>query len=251
VRRRLLAAAAALVLALVGTVVLVGYARGADQRAMAGMTTVRVLVVTGPVAAGTPAEELAPLVRTDVLPSVAVVPGRVTDLADLAGQVATTDLQPGEQLLAGRFAAPESLQAPGTVAVPAGAQEVSVLLEPQRAAGGRLAAGDTVGVLLSLSLADGTGTTHTVLHQVLVTQVQGAPVVAAAGTDGEPATVASSGAAPAASLMVTLAVSAAAAETVVFGAEHGTLWLSLEPGTADPDGTAVVTEDTVYGEDRS
>ena len=55
----------------------------------------------------------------------------------------TVDLQPGEQLLAGRFARPRALQAPGTVAVPAGLQEVSVQLEPQRAVGGRLAAGDT------------------------------------------------------------------------------------------------------------
>ena len=44
--------------------------------------------------------------------------------------------------------------------------------------------------------------------------------------------------APSASLMVTLAVTAAQdAETVVFGIEHGTLWLSLEPDGADTSGT--------------
>jgi pilus assembly protein CpaB len=253
VRRRLLAAAAALVLALAGAVVLVAYAQGADARAMAGMATEPVLVVAQPVAAGTRAEDLAALVRSEQLPARAAVPGRVTDLADLAGQVATVDLQPGEQLLTGRFAAPESLQAPGTVAVPPGTEEVSVLLDPQRAVGGRLAAGDQVGVLLSLD----TPATHAVLHRVLVTQVQGAPAAAsstqaATGTDdGTDGTAAPGSVAPAASLMVTLALTAEQAEVVVFGAEHGTLWLALETGDTDLDGTEVVTGDTVYGKDLS
>jgi pilus assembly protein CpaB len=243
-RRRLLAALAALVLALVGGVVLVAYARGADARAAAGLKTVEVLVVEKPVPAGTPADQLRDLVGTELVPAKTAVPGRVVDLADLAGRVATVDLQPGEQLLADRFAAPSDLRTPGTVAVPAGQQEVSVLLEPQRAVGGRLAAGDTVGVYLSMTLQDGTATTHGVLHDVLVTQVQGAP--AAASDDKETAS-AGSGAAPTGSLLVTLAVSARDAEAVVFGAEHGSLWLSLEPEGADTSGTQLLTQTNVYG----
>jgi pilus assembly protein CpaB len=245
VRRRLLAAFAALVLALVGTVVLVAYVRGADTRALAGVQTVDVLVVQRLVPAGTAAPELAGLVGVEQVPAKAAVPGRVTDLADLTGQVATVDLQPGEQLLATRFAGPGDLRAPGTVAVPAGAQEISVLLEPQRAVGGRLAAGDTVGVFISLDPPS----THVVLHRVLVTQVQGAPAPAEGTEDVETASAGS--AAPSASLMVTLAVTAEQAERVVFGAEHGTLWLSLEPEGADIDGTEVVTPDNVYGRDFS
>ena len=148
--------------------------------------------------------------------------------------MATVDLLPGEQLLAGRFERPDDLQAPGTVAVPAGLQEVSVLLEPQRAVGGRLAAGDTVGVFVSLP-RDGTRRPHAVLHDVLVTQVQGAP----APPPGEATTeTASAGAAaPSASLLVTLAVTAAEAETVVFGVEHGTSgspWSPTAPTPAAP-----------------
>jgi pilus assembly protein CpaB len=245
-RRRLLAAAAALVLALVGTVVLVAYARGADQRAMAGMSTVQVLVVAQPIAVGTPATDLAALVHTEPLPARAAVPGRVTDLAELAGQVATADLQPGEQLLASRFAPPENLKAPGTVAVPAGKAEVSVLLDPQRAVGGRLAAGDEVGVFLSQENA-----THAVLHRVLVTQVQGAPAPVDSAAQADTRTASAGSPAPTASLMVTLAVTAEQAEGVVFGAEHGTLWLSLEPDGADLNGTEVITPDNVYGKDYS
>jgi pilus assembly protein CpaB len=243
VRRRLLAALAALLLAATGAVVLLAYVRGADARALAGVETVDVLVVDQPVAEGTPGEDLAGLVRTERLPVKAVVPGGVTDLGELAGQVATSDLQPGEQLLAARFAAPADLTVPGTVAPPDGASEVSILLEPQRAVGGRLAAGDTVGVHVSLD-----GRTHVLLSRVLVTQVQGAPSPV---PDGRTTDTAAAGAAPSASLMVTLGLRPEAAEAVVFAMEHGTVWLSLEPEGVDPTGTEVVTPENVYEKDWS
>lgn len=246
-RRRLIAAFAALVLTVAGAVVLLAYVRGADARALAGLETVEVLVVRQPVPAGTPAEELGPMIGTELVPAKSAVDRGVEDLADLAGQVTTVDLQPGEQLLAARFAAPDDLGVPGTVAVPDGATEISVLLEPQRAVGGRLAAGDTVGIYVSLTLQDGTATTHAILHRVLVTQVQGAPAPA----EGETQTASAGGAAPTGNLMVTLALPAAQAEPVIFGAEHGTLWLSLEPEGADTSGTEVTTQVNVYGKGNS
>ena len=241
-RRRLLAATAALVLLVAGTLVLLAYVRGADARALAGARTVEVLVVDELVPEGTPAADLAGLVRTEVLPAKAALADRVTDLSSLSGKVATVDLQPGEQLLRSRFTSPDDRAAPGTVAVPDGLQEVSVLLEPQRAVGGRLAAGDTVGVVVSI---DDLVATYSVLHGVLVTQVQGAPAPATAESGTETASAGSP--APAASLMVTLAVTAGQAEAVVFGIEHGTLWLTLEPADADVSGTDVVTPETIYG----
>jgi pilus assembly protein CpaB len=244
--RRLLAALAALLLALVGTVVLVAYVRGADARALEGVETLEVLVVDRPVPAGTPADQLADLVRTELLPAKAAAEGRVEDLTELTGRVADVDLQPGEQLLAARFSDPEDLAAPGTVAPPEGASEVSILLEPQRAVGGRLAAGDSVGVHVSLSEP---ASTHVVLSRVLVTQVQGAPAPAEA-EDGTQ-TASSGGAAPSASLLVTLGLRPEQAEAVVFAMEHGTVWLSLEPADVDPSGTEVVTPENVYEKDHS
>jgi pilus assembly protein CpaB len=241
--RRILAAVAALVLALVGTVVLVAYVRGADARAMAGVQTVSVLVVDQPVAAGTPGDQLTDLVRSELVPAKAAVPGRVTDLDELAGTVASVDLQPGEQLLAARFVAPDELRAAGTAALPAGDQEISVLLEPQRAVGGRLSAGDTVGVYLSMGGQDG-GLTHAVLHGVLVTRVQGAPATETDTAAADPA----ASAAPSQSLLITLAVTAEEAEPIVFGMEHGTLWLSLEPEGADNGDTTVISPGNVYTE---
>jgi len=245
-RRRLLAAVAALVRLVAGTAVLVAYVGGADSRALAGVQTVEVLVADELIPEGTTAAELDGLVDTETVPAKAAVAGRVTTLSALRGEVATVDILPGEQLLGARFSRPDELQTPGTVEVPAGLQEISVLLEPQRAVGGRLAAGDTVGVVVSLKFEDGTSTTHAVLHDVLVTQVQGAPAAPVEGDDQQE-TASSGAAAPSASLMVTVAVRAAQAEAVVFGVEHGSIWLSLEPDGAQTGGTSVLTQATIYG----
>ena len=241
-RRRLLAAFAALVLLVTGTLVLLAYVRGADARALAGTSTVEVLVVEQLVPEGTSGDDLAGSVRTVTMPAMAAIDGRVTDLSNLAGLVATVDLQPGEQLLASRFKRPDDLQVPGTVAVPAGLQELSVLLEPQRVAGGRIAAGDTVGVYLSQVLPDGTPQTSAVLHSVLVSQVQGAPTAA----DAQDGTEEAAAATPSASLLLTLALTSKDAGTVVFGMEHGTLWLSLETDGDDASGTRVLDPSTIY-----
>ena len=245
-RRRLLAASAALVLLVAGSLVLLAYVRGADARALAGAQPVEVLVVDAPVPAGTSGDALADFVTTETVPAKAALDGRVTDLADLSGRVTTVDLLAGEQLLTSRFARPEDRQAPGTVAVPSGLQEVSVLLEPQRAVGGRLAAGDTVGVFVSAAFEAGP-TTSAVLHSVLVTQVQGAPAPAPTPGEGDPETASAGAPAPSSSLMVTLAVTAAQAEAIVFGVEHGSLWLSSEPEGTDTSGTEVVSPTNIYG----
>jgi pilus assembly protein CpaB len=51
--------------------------------------------------------------------------------------------------------------------------------------------------------------------------------------------------------MITLAVTAAQAEAVVFGMEHGTIWLTLEPADADTGGTSVVEPENIYEKDFS
>jgi pilus assembly protein CpaB len=56
---------------------------------------------------------------------------------------------PGEQLLSERRSSPEELKTSGSVPVPAGLQEVSFQLEPQRVVGGRLSPGDNVGIFFS------------------------------------------------------------------------------------------------------
>ena len=237
--RRLIAAIAAVLMASVGAVLLLGYVQTADQRAMAGMETTQVLVVEEPVAKGTPGEKLTGLVTSKTLPIKAVAPGSVSSLQPISGRVATTDLVPGEQLLASRFVDPALLVDPNEVKVPKGMQQVSIALESQRILGGDLEPGATVGVFISLEKEDERpAQTNLVLHKVLVTKVdRGAnPAQKKEGAEAE-----GSIGVPDGSLMVTLAITAPNAEKLVFGAEHGMIWVSLEPSSAAVSGTRVLT----------
>jgi pilus assembly protein CpaB len=238
-RRRLLAAIAALALACTGAFVLLSYVRGADARALAGVQTVDLLVVTAPVPEGTSAEALGPFLAVEAVPVKLAATDSLASLEGQAGRVTTTTLQPGEQLLASRLADPVSLVAPDHVEVPPGMQEVTISLEPQRALGGHLASGDRVGVFLTAADA-----THLTLQKVLLTRVQGgvSATVAKAPADG----AAPADAAPAGQLVLTLAVPGPDAEQIVWAMEHGSVWLSSEPAPASEDGTRVVTGAEVF-----
>ncbi|WP_129788418.1 Flp pilus assembly protein CpaB [Promicromonospora panici] len=252
-RRRIVAAVAAILLAIVGVVLLTGYVAGADQRAMAGMKTTSVLVVTQSVAAGTKAEDLAELVAPKVLPARAVAPGALTSLDDVAGQEVTADLVAGEQVLAERFAPPKK-EKDGAVDIPKGMHEISIMLESQRVVGSSLVAGQTVGVFTT---SHESRRTHQVLHEALVTRVEGGfpPPDAEPAGGAEPAGNAEPAggaeqeapAVPEGSVVVTLALSAPDAETLVWSQEIGSIWLSREPVGAPRDGTRTVTEEELLG----
>ena len=240
-RSRLVAAVAALLLAAVGGVLLLGYVGAADQRAMADLDPVAVLVATRTIPEGASGDDLRSSVEVRRLPAVAVAPGTAADVASLHGLVSTTALQAGEQVLLSRFADPAALAATKGVVVPKGLQQVSVQLEPERALNGALAAGATVGVFLSTKEED---TTQLALHKVLVTAVQGGTVPGPEGAEGDGGADAS--AAPTGGVTVTLALDAASASRVVFAAEHGSLWLSSEPADAPTGTTPVTTKKSLY-----
>ena len=240
-KRRIIAVVTALAGAAVAAVLLMTYVAAADHRAMEGMRTVSVMVVTAPIAEGTSGDQLATLVESKSLPSMAVAPGAVTSLDEVAGLVATGSLQPGEQLLASRFASPASLADAKEVKVPKGMQQMSILLESQRVLGGTLSAHNTVGVLISMEEKDSRPPqTHLVLDKVLVSKVEGGSAAAPA-EEGAPSSEVGKQ-----NVLVTLVLSAPDAEKLVFGAEHGTVWLSLENDQSVKTGTRVVTPENVY-----
>ncbi|SFR98432.1 pilus assembly protein CpaB [Agrococcus baldri] len=235
--RRLIVALVALLIAAVGGVATYLYASNADSRAMARMDPVQVLVVAEPIAEGTPAESISRSLTVAEIPSAAVVPGGVVDLSDVAGLLTVTDLQVGEQLLASRFVAPEAV--PGEVEVPADMHLLTIELEPRRVIGGELHAGDTVGFFVSATDSE-TSATHLMLHKVLVTDVRGG-VSTVTNEDGSTSEQAAAG-----SVMVTLALSPADAERVVFASEFATIWLSLEGEAVPEAGTQIVTIEEIF-----
>ena len=254
-RRRVTGIVAALVLASLGTVMLVVYVQSARDEAVAGERMVDVLVVSEAIEKGTKAADIEDSVDAKQVPAKVRADGVVSDLADLDGEsVAAVDLVPGEQLVASRFVS-RSEAARGDI--PEGLQEVTVPLEPARALGGNITAGDTVGVFLSFDPFDiGTSgektpnVTNLELHKVTVTRVQLDDSGSGAGL-GESDDESDDGQvtdAPAGTFLVTLAVDAPSAEKIVFAAEHGFVWLSAEPLDADESGTSVIDRGNVYAD---
>ncbi|MCM6761610.1 Flp pilus assembly protein CpaB [Rathayibacter sp. ZW T2_19] len=226
---RILFAILGFVLAVVGVIAVTLYTRGADQRALEDQQPVDVLVLSRDAPAGTPSEQLSEYLEVKALPQAAVAAGAATTLDGLGGLVTSVDLVTGEQLLTVRLVSPDALEVPGRVDVPAGLQEVTVILGPERVVGGALAPGDTVGMILTVSEK-----THMRLQKVLVTTLQGLGSAAEDDTSGvEPL--------PAGSVYVTFAVSGPDAELIVSAAQSSSIWLTKQSEDTDTGGTRIIT----------
>ncbi|MDQ0663507.1 pilus assembly protein CpaB [Arthrobacter ulcerisalmonis] len=249
-KSRMLAGVAAIVLAIIGAVLIVSYAQGADQRAVADMNPSGVLVVTKEVPAGSSLDVVKASVSQQQLPGTAVAKTALKNLDDSVGKVAAVDLVPGEQLLAERLVAPGDVKSQGAVQIPAGLQEVTFELEPKRVVGGRLNVGDHVGIALNYAAgADktkaGDPTTQLTVRKALVTAVQRAPQATPSakptdGTNPQDTTL------PEGSFMITVAVSDLDANKIIFTSINGELWLTKEPLDAQDNGPRIERKDNVY-----
>lgn len=280
-RRRIIGIAAALLLATVGTVSLVAYVRSATDQAVAEESLVDVYVVDEFVPKGAEPDTIEASVSVEQVPARLRQDGAITDLAALGDQVAATDLQPGDQLLAARLAATDEVAEEITDKV-----QVSALLEAERAVGGALRKGDLVGVYLSFdpfdtdeagrsdsgdaddvnleavasstdgsgveaadgSASDGPDRTPNVsrleFRNVLVTNVQttSAPVT----TDDDDDDTTDIAQVTGTQYVVTLALSPEESERFVFATEFGHVRLSIDPASVADDGTRPVTLDNVF-----
>ncbi|BCW72281.1 Flp pilus assembly protein CpaB [Arthrobacter sp. NicSoilB8] len=247
-KTRLLGGIVALVLAIVGTLLLVSYVQASEARAQQDLQPVEVLVVQEQIPRGSDVDKIKSAVKLTSLPAASVPNGALKSLDGLNGKVAGVELLPGEPLLGARLADPESLSAPGSVPVPNGMQEISVQLEAQRVVGGRIAAGDTVGIVVlfdkgALKDSPDVETGQEVFHKVLVTSVQRS--TAKASTASDPATQANTEL-PTGQLIVTFARNDADSAKIAFGAHFGSLWLTKEPSTATEGAPVVVKKPELY-----
>lgn len=276
--RRALGVVGAVLVALLGTMLLVGYVRGAEERALEGEELVEVLVVADAIPKGSPAEEIGDDLRLEMVPAKVQAEGSVNDISVLGDLVTSTELVPGEQIVASRFVTAEILSSSQRIEAPEDMLEVTVSLSPDRALGGGLLPGELVAVIASFDPfdlntvepselepgevidpdeifvgssgeEDGANTvktpnsTHLILHKILVTQVQVEQLPRTELGDipeGAPPL------APTGNLLITLAAPPEAVEKIVFTAEHGFLWLAAEGEDAAEPATPVQTRTTIY-----
>jgi pilus assembly protein CpaB len=274
-KRRITGILAAVILATIGTVALVGYVQSAKDKAVAQEALVEVYVVDKVVPRGAAAETIKSSVSIEQVPARLQQPGAITDLKELGANVAATDLQPGDQLLAARLVPKDEVAVEVTDKV-----QISKEFTAERAVGGNLKKGDLVGVYLSFTPFnmdeagqnnDGAETTETSapdstdataapdstesagakktpnvtrleFQHVLVTNVQttSAPVVPDEDDEENVEQVTGS------QYIVTLALSPEQSERFAFAAEYGHVWLSNMPASVSDDGTRLVTLGNVF-----
>lgn len=222
-KSRLIGGITALVLAIVGTLMLVNYVSNADRRAQASLEPVDVVVVETPVPAGTKVEDLKSSVRLRPVPGAAKAAGALSSLDGSGGQVTAVALEPGEQLLASRLVDPSQRVTPGAVEVPDGMQEVTIVLPPESVVGGTLRAGDLVGLYVTQAdpAAPQLTSTQLVFDKVLVTAIQQAPASSGNTTEGTSAV-------PGGSSFVTLARNSADSAKIILSARTGNIWLTKQ-----------------------
>ena len=257
-KRKAAAALGALVLAIVSTLALVRYVKGAEDRAVEGQELVDVLVATADIKAGTAAAELGTRVASVSVQAKVRPENAVSAFTQIDGLVASVDLVKGEQLLTSRFINPGSFQGArsASVLVPKGANEVTFKLAPERALGGQLRPGDTVTVVASFepfdnetlndagevkTLPKSPNTTHVLLNRVTVVRIQFPEDASTSNKEKNGV-----GVAPTQDLYVTLAVDQPSVERALFAAEFGKVWLSYEPPEADSSANKTVTRANVY-----
>jgi pilus assembly protein CpaB len=270
-KRRIVGILAAVILATIGTVALVGYVQSAKDKAVAQEAMVEVYVVDKLVPKGAVAETIKSSVSVEQIPARLEQPGAITDLDKVGATVAAADLQPGDQLLAARLVAKDQVADDIKDKV-----QISAMFTPERAVGGGVKKGDLVGVYLSFDpftydeagrstdmadantvadaatvavLATAPGgeqktpkVTRLEFQHVLVTNVQttNEPVVAE-HTDKENVEQVTGS-----QYVVTLALTPEQSERFVFATEFGHVWLSNEPASVSDDGTRLVTLGNVY-----
>ena len=285
-KRRIIGIVAATLLALIGTVSLVGYVRSAKDKAVADEALVDVYVVDEFVPKGAEPETIASAVSLEQVPARLKQDGAVTELEALGDLVAAADLEPGDQLVAARLAAKELVSEEVTDKV-----QISALLEAERAVGGVLQKGDLVGVYLSfdpfaldeagqepvsgdeadsvnaLVVTDESSTesstTESTVEESTTDEPTNTPnvsrlefqhvLVTNVQTINAPVSVEddaedATGIAQVTGTqyVVTLALSPEQSERFVFATEFGHVWLSIEPASVDDDGTRPVTLGNVF-----
>ncbi|MEM7285022.1 MAG: RcpC/CpaB family pilus assembly protein [Actinomycetota bacterium] len=272
-RRKIVMVVAALLCGALGTALLVRFVQGAESRALEGEQLVEVFVVTEYIPSGTSGTAMIEngLVEVTEVPEKVRPVGSVISAADIADQVADTDLFPGEQLVVDRFINPDAFDSnPSAVQAPEGYIEISVSMPPQRVMGGFISPGDTVAIFASFNPGAGEGssvdidgipvelpeelatelalpeeTTHVLMHKVLVTEIQVEEVPVQPDPD-DPRVANAPRLVPSGNMLLTLALTTPEAERLVFALEYGSLYMAQEPEDAPEEGTQIQTRETVY-----
>jgi pilus assembly protein CpaB len=246
-RRRVIGVSAAVVLAGLGSIGVVSWAKTTKSAAEDRQAQTAVVIVDKHVPKGANAATIIASSHESTVQEKNLADGALTSETQVGTQVAAADLYPGDQLVKSRLA-PQVDNG-----IPADKVQISASLTAERAVGGALKAGDSVGVYLSFEPFDTNvpqsdtttpsktpNTTHLEFQHALVTNIQATQDPNSQNKDASLNQVASTG------FIVTLALTPAQSERFVFATEFGHVWLADEPATVSEDGTSLITLGNSY-----
>lgn len=250
--RRIIAIAAAVLLAIVGVVAVVLYANGADQRAIASAQPRAVFVSQSSVPAGTSLNDAiaSGLIVETMLPAKSVPAGVLTAVTDdNKNLLAVTQIAAGEYIQAARFGTtPQGNEA---IQVPNGQIAVSIVLNDAAKVGTFVTPGSHI-VLFDTITPTATATaggapvgvsTHVLFDDILVIAVGSSSLTPPKQPTGE-ATAPASAASPV--TLVTLALTPDQAPRLVHALSSGLLYAGLRGSAVKVDTALVVSDANVF-----
>jgi pilus assembly protein CpaB len=178
------------------------------------------------------------LIERVPVPRDSVVRGGVRSLDQLKNRYAAVDIAAGEQLLLARWVGAEDVAGRRLLQIPEDHQALSLGLDLTRQVAGFITPGDKVGLVLTLKKTDANGNqvdkTQFLLQNVQVLAV-GATALANTANQSSGGRV-DQGRGSQNLTAVTLAVRKQDVERVVYAAENGSIYLTLMPPNAVPQG---------------
>lgn len=258
--RRILAIVVAAVLALIGGVMVLLYARNADARAVAAASPRTVFVSSLPIPAGTSIRDairLKMLTQTQI-PAAGVPAGALTQVSDdNSSLLSLTDIQPGTYVLAAAWG--DTPVGEKLIQVPTGKLAVAVALSDPARVGSFVTPGSFITIFAthaeeapaagSATAAAPGSATNVLLDNIQVIGIGGTPLQSGATPVAPTEEGADPGAAQAAgaSFLVTLAVTPEQATKLVHGINEFTLYAGLRGAEVKVDPKLETTTKNVFG----
>ena len=249
--RRVLAVLAAVVVALIGVVAVLFYAKGADARAVADQQPQAVFVAAKLVPSGTSAADAVAqgLMVPSQVAAKGLPAGALSNVDEVTGKlVALSDIAPGEFVVASRFGTtPLGLKA---IQVPDGQVAISLALSDPARVGAFVTPGSHIVIYDTYiptaangsdpkAGAAGAKETQVLLDDVLVIAVGSTSLTPPANGDSQ-AQAATAGA------LVTVALPPATAAKLVHGIQTGTLYAGLRGTDTKASLAQIVSDATLF-----
>jgi len=225
VGRRTVLLIAAIVVAALGTTLIFAYVNRTDERALKDQRPVEVLVAKTLIKAGTSgsAASRAGSFKTQKIPEYAVIEGALDRTGSIDDLVAVSDIFPGEQIIAAKFAKAGSA---GALPIPVGKVAMSVSLgDPQRVAG-FVKPGSDVAIFITITPVPAAGEpaatgpqTRLLLPRISILAVGPTTLKPATGSDANKESVPTA--------ILTVAVDQVQAQKLIYGSQNGQLYFTL------------------------